>query len=390
MDEKDTNLLEVISSFGFSFAIGQVILPFLLGGVSLPVYLACSGIFELVFCPITYLGIKKAMEREKKATDKRLRCVEQSFMMALEDAEEKDQTIGKTTTNFHRLIGRMLTENDLELDDQSQIYLEDLLFLINANYYDDFRNYLRNVHREELLDKVLERVAGYLQANNTMSLNDEDIAQIIDSCIFFSENLRKEIMQEYKKSEVDFNGMVTHSIVNKNVDLLDNVAYLEEKRKETTPGSSFDVNSMDSYYAVVEGLAAKDTYLQQFGNVHNIEWDMEALKAIVSTIDKRFRRKLISQIDDYSNLNLTCSFVYNIMCYAVLNGKAQISYPEMLAVFKDWDFLPFQLKFEVIDAIIEELNLKQEYHPFQKKKKSNKKVYQKDKIISFPGSNQIS
>jgi len=388
MDKDDSKFVNIISSFGISFGVGQLILLFTLGTVSFPAYLGCMGLFELIFWPITYCGVKKVVKHQSKSELKRWRCVEQSFMMLLEEKEEKDQTIGKTTTNFLRLINQALIENDVELDSNSIHYLMDLLHLINANYYDEDGNQLKNFNREQLLERVLIQAVGYLKANDISAINHRVITQIVHSCFFFSEDMRREIVKEYKKSEVGFDGMIVHSIVNKNVDILDKESYFEERRKEVSPTANFDIDSMDSYQAVIEGLATYDTYLSQFGNVHNIEWDMDALKNIVSVITKKFRKELIREIDGYTNLQLTSSFIYNIMCYAVVNNRAQVSYPEMLAVFRDWNFIPFKLKFEIINTIIEELNLKQEYHPFQKKK--TEKVYQKGKIISFPNGNQIS
>ena len=188
----------------------------------------------------------------------------------------------------------------------------------------------------------------------------------------------QEIYEEFISSEVSFGRFISHCIENRNVDIMDKDAFIEEKKKELSSMPSFDIFSLDSYEKIIQGLISADSYLEQFGDVNQLEWDMESLKNFLCILLKDHRSELIAYDSSQSSFDIASSFIYNAMCYAVVNQKHSIGPFEMLHTLRNWEKIPFQLRSDVATDVIEKMNLERDSHPFYQNP-----VKKKAEIISF-------
>ena len=340
-------------------------------------FFAILGV-SVALTPGVSLGLKKINERWYEKEKKRLKSVKQSLAMMAEDIYEKDKIIGKTTTNFYSKVEDMKNEFSISLDSNDANQINDLLYLINANYYEKIVGTRQPYCREEIIDKVVNQVGLYFVLKGNSGFTRKDVFCILKNCYFIKDELKKEIYEEFISSEVSFGRFISHCIENRNVDIMDKDAFIEEKKKELSSMPSFDIFSLDSYEKIIQGLISADSYLEQFGNVNQLEWDMESLKNFLCILLKDHRSELIAYDSSQSSFDIASSFIYNAMCYAVVNQKQSIGPFEMLHTLRNWEKIPFQLRSDVATDVIEKMNLERDSHPFYQNP-----VKKKAEIISF-------
>lgn len=93
---------------------------------------------------------------------------------------------------------------------------------------------------------------------------------------------------------------------------------------------------------------------------------------------KNHRSEIIAYNSGLSNFDIACSFIYNTMCYAIVNHRPKVEVREMLHTLKDWEKIPFQLRSNVAIDVIEKMHLERNLHPFYRNP-----AKKKAKIISF-------
>ncbi len=190
------------------------------------------------------------------------------------------------------------------------------------------------------------------------------------------ENLKEAILTEYQLSTIITTEGNLHNINNRYL----NTKEHQKEEKLQKNHFCFDAEDEDHYIALVEGLEAKDTYLQPFGNVHNIEWDYQILERTISIIlSYRSEIKKHLEVGTYSDYNLVSSYIYNVMCYSIMNQKVEVDYETLISTFKDWDYLPYSLCCDIVKKLITKLDLPEELYPFT----LNKKVSPKQKIVKI-------
>lgn len=372
---EEDNIVQIISSFGISFGVSVIFgIPFL---NDLSSFFAILGV-SIVLTPGVSFGVRKLNEKWHEKEEKRLKSVRQSFAMMAEYLYEKDKIIGKTTTNFYSKVEDMKNEFSISLDSNDVNQINDLLYLINANYYEKIVGSRQQYCREEIIDKVVNQVGLYFVLKGSSGFTRKDVLCILNNCYFIKDELKKEIYEEFISSEVSFGKWISHGISNRNVDIMDKDDFLEEKMKELSPMPGFDISSIGSYEEIIQGLISADSYLEQFGDVNQLEWDMESLKNFLCILLKDHRSELIAYDSSQSNFDIASSFIYNAMCYAVVNQKQSVGPLEMLHTLKNWEKIPFQLRNEVATDVIEKMNLERNSHPFYQNP-----VKKKAGIISF-------
>lgn len=372
---EDDKLVRFISSFGISFGVSVILgIPFL---NDLSSFFAILGV-SVALTPGVSLGLKKINERWYEKEKKRIKSVKRSLAMMEEDIYEKDKIIGKTTTNFFSKVEDMKNEFSISLDSNDANQINDLLYLINANYYEKIVGTRQPYCREEIIDKVVNQVGLYFVLKGNSDFTRKDVFCILKNCYFIKDELKKEIYEEFISSEVSFGRFISHCIENRNVDIMDKDAFIEEKKKELSSMPSFDIFSLDSYEKIIQGLISADSYLEQFGDVNQLEWDMESLKNFLCILLKDHRSELIAYDSSQSSFDIASSFIYNAMCYAVVNQKQSIGPFEMLHTLRNWEKIPFQLRSDVATDVIEKMNLERDSHPFYQNP-----VKKKAEIISF-------
>lgn len=374
----NSKFTKIIGSLGISAGIIDLIVPLALMG-SEPLFLISSMIGgTAILWPITFLVTNKFLKKQEEKEQKELRCVSKLFAM-LEEREEKDKTICQTTTNFLDKICQKEKETGTKYPSNLCTNINSLLYLINANYYDEIVKYLKNVKREELIDMLLEQIFLYLKDSQLENLKNKDVEGILNNCYFLKAGLKEKIENEYQAAEVNFNGFIDHSVINKKIDVMKENEYKASHQAEIPETTIFDIEKIESYKIIVEGIIEFDDYLCNFGDTRIIEWDYEVLQKVIYLIAKEFRKELIKQIADYTEYDLTVSLIHHAMAYAVLNKKKMISYQELLNTFKEWDYIAYDLRCVIAERLINKFNMSEEDYPLNIKKSS----YSKRKIIDF-------
>lgn len=372
MERKWDKLDKILGSFGISMGGANLLSLAVVGLTNPTTYLVTAAIIGAIAWPTLYITASKLSQKSKEKEAKRLRCLNQAFLMLQEDSCEKDQVITQKTTNFYKKVENMLKKDNYELDSQSINFVNDLLYLINANYYQEVEKYLPYLKREQLLDKVMDQVGNYLEKTQKKKLTNNDIVNILNGCFFLKNPLKEEIAKEYIESTAKFGTWIEHGIKNRTVDTLDIENYRKEKNQEVLPTAIFDIENIDDYQTIIQGIIAKDQYLSNFGDTNSLTWDMKSLQNIICIIAKDHRRQLLEAKDEYCNFDLTVSFIYNAMCYGIMNHKNEIGQKELLATFREWNYLPFELRATIASDIIEKQALEANLHPFYKTKPKEK------------------
>lgn len=379
MNDKTPNkFTKIIGSLGISVGITELIVPFVLMGAN-PLVLISSMIGgTIALWPITYTVANKLIKRREDREQRVMRCAANVFAMERE-IEEKDKTYCQTTTNFLEKIYQKEEETGMKCSSNLCVNINSFLYLINANYYEEIAKYLKDLNREELINMLLEQIFLYLEDNKTNALKNEDAEVILKNCYFLKDELKEKIRNEYHGAEVNLNGFIDHSIINKRIDVLNEKEYMDYHQEEIPKTTIFDIEDIKSYKIIVEGMREIDNYLCNFGDISVIEWDYEALQKVVCIITKEFRKELVKQRDDYTEFGLTTSLAYNAMAYAVLNKKKCVSYLELLNTFKEWNYIAYDLRCIIANHLKNKLDIPNVNYPLNMKKSS----YSKRKIVDF-------
>lgn len=301
----------------------------------------------------------------------------------IEEGYGKDKIIEKTTTNFYSKVEAMQKDFNISLEPNDFDQINDFLYLINANYYEKIVSTLPQYCREEIIDKIVNQAGLYLEGKDKSSFNRKDVLNILNNCYFIKDGLKKEIYQEFIASEVSFIGWIGHGIENRNVDILKTDTFLEQKKKELSQRPVFDIESVDEYKRMIQMMIAKDDYLEQFGDVSELEWDIDSLKEFVCIMLKEHRKEIISYDDKLSNFEIAASYIYNAMCYAVVNQRKEVGPKEFFHTLKNWELLSWEIRCNFANDVVEKMNLKEESSFYKKAEKS------KVKVISFNKQNKF-
>lgn len=369
---------KILGSFGMSAGIVQLIIVLFLIGGNTTTIISAMTIGTFAMWPITYKVADRIIKKRNERAEKEWQCVETSFAM-LAELNEKDKTYVQTTTNFLNKIYQKEQEENVQYSSTLCININSLIYLINANYYTEIIKYLKNIKREELIDMLLEQIFLYLGDTKAVALKKEDLHTILTNCYFLTDKLKKDIEQEFNDSAVNFSGFIDHSITNRDIDIRDKEDYIKIHQEEIPKTTNFSVENMEDYKTIVEGMISIDDYLCKFGDITAIKWNYEQLKTVICYITKVFRKELIKEIDNYTEFDLTASLAHNALAYAVLNKKETIDYNVLLNTFKDWEYLPYNIRCEIASYLIDELKISKTAYPLNIKKTS--KEYKK--ILEF-------
>lgn len=362
MNDKKYNFWLMFSSANLAVA-SSLILSIILGvagvGVSIPLFIFGGA---AVLTPGIYFGIKTISEnyikKETEDIDKRTKAEMMQYQMFLE-VGEKHRKIGKKTANFLYDVKDMEHDFQISLDHQSANYLNDLLYLVNTNYYSEIVKNSDTYSRDRLVKQILNQVGLYIKESGKESISNKDIEKILDSCFFIPDRLKKEIMNEYIKSEVSYNKLILHGIDNRSSD--SSLVSSDEKRGENPLSSSFDIDNREQYQLLIQTMEVDDEYLGQFGNPSELDWDIDSLQKLLSIIAKDHHEELANRIDGYSDFNLVSSFIANAACYAIANGKDKVGVDEMASTFRNWEYIPFSLRSSIATDVASKMDFQTDY-----------------------------
>lgn len=372
--EKERSILQFISSLSVTGVVMSIVVSMFIGNGNTLAYLLSVAAGTIMVTPFTYIGSMQVEKLLQRKSEKELSIMYHTFSMLEEQEYMKDQVIDKTTTNFLKKIGQVFAQEEVAVDDLSLNTINSFIYMINMNYYDQIKKHHPSFQREQLIDTILSQICVYLQQKDKQTFTEKDVPKLMENCFFIPEEEKKQIIREFKSSKVHLGKWTDYVIKCKETE--EDVVEMDSNKKKIH-SSNFDIENPECYQLIVQNLTALDQYLVEFGDVTSLEWDFESLQKIMVFVATKYRSKLIEEREMYSNFELVNSFVYNAMCYAIVNGKSVVGKDEMLSTFKEWEYISWGLRREIVSDFLEndEKNLDEMTYSCETKKKA--------KVISF-------
>lgn len=365
---------EIIASIGMATSISSLLtlIPF---APDNELSVITGG--TILFSPCIYFGMNYLKDKMKERNIRDQHHTAQTYLMMTE-ANSADHNVTKTTTIFLHEFHQEMKKYPTKIDDDDQMSINQFLYLINANYYDEITKTFPMLNREEIVRRLIILTLNYLNDNEKTTFDENDAKEILSKCLFIKHDLKEEIYKEFKKSKVKFGKKKFYEIIRK--DAGPSIASYGELRREDEKNQApnFDIEDLNQVYSLI-GCYVNNECMQELGNTF-LDWDYDFLRRLLVLIAFKYRKQLVDKYGTlHNNLNLTSSFIYHALSYAVVNNREMVSYKEMINAFKNWDYIPFNLQLDILDDLFEQENIPYEEHPYGVKKKRNKaKIIQID------------
>ena len=332
----------------------------------------------ILLSPCVYFGMNYLKEKAKDRQLRDMHHTSQLFLMMTE-ANSVDHNVTKSSTLFLHELHQEMNNYDAKIDDNEQMNINQFLYLINANYYDEIIKTFPMLNREEIVRRLIIVILNHLKDNNKTTFDENDAKEVLGKTIFIRQELKKQIYKEFKKSKVKFGKNKFYEIIRNDTDSSP-AAYEELRRQdEMNQAPNFDIEDLNQIYSLI-GCYVNNEMMQELGNTM-LDWDYDFLRRLLVLISTKYRRQLIDEHGTrHNNLNLTSSFIYNALSYAVVNEREMVGYKEMINAFKNWDYIPFNLQLEILDDLFEQEEISYEEHPYglKKPKKTKPKIIRLD------------
>lgn len=332
----------------------------------------------ILLSPCVYFGMNYLKEKAKDRQLRDMHHTSQLFLMMTE-ANSVDHNVTKSSTLFLHELHQEMNNYDAKIDDNEQMNINQFLYLINANYYDEIIKTFPMLNREEIVRRLIIVILNHLTDNNKTTFDENDAKEVLGKTIFIRQELKEQIYKEFKKSKVKFGKNKFYEIIRNDTDSSP-AAYEELRRQdEMNQAPNFDIEDLNQIYSLI-GCYVNNEMMQELGNTM-LDWDYDFLRRLLVLISTKYRRQLIDEHGTrHNNLNLTSSFIYNALSYAVVNERKMVGYKEMINAFKNWDYIPFNLQLEILDDLFEQEEISYEEHPYglKKPKKTKPKIIRLD------------
>lgn len=338
----------------------------------------------ILLSPCVYFGMNYLKEKAKDRQLRDMHHASQLFLM-MREGTNADHNVTKSSTLFLHELHQKMNNYDTKIDDNEQMNINQFLYLINANYYDEIIKTFPMLNREEIIRRLIIVILNHLTDNNKTTFDENDAKEVLGKTIFIKQELKEQIYKEFKKSKVKFGKNKFYEIIRNDIDSSP-AAYEELRRQdEMNQAPNFDIEDLNQIYSLI-GCYVNNEMMQELGNTM-LDWDYDFLRRLLVLISTKYRRQLIDEHGTrHNNLNLTSSFIYNALSYAVVNEREMVGYKEMINAFKNWDYIPFNLQLEILDDLFEQEEISYEEHPYglKKPKKNKPKIIR----IEFNRNNQ--
>lgn len=306
----------------------------------------------------------------------------------VEEQKENDRVINKMTCSFLPEIEKYLEQENITLPNSEAENINHFLYLINANYFDEIKSRNSNVRREFLIEQLLYVISFHI-TNNKLTFDEITAQNVLDTCVFIPEDIKRQIISEFKKSKIKIGPFSNYEIIRRDIDGGED-SYLEahlQANKNRIPEWNLDVE--DNFIILMEALEVCEDFQELgIGSAQNLSWDLPFIQRMLKQIHTNYRRELITLNEEYSSFDLTWDYLFTTMAYAVANNVSEVTSDVAVSVFGEWDYIPFDLKLRILDEIFETEKIDYCYHPYRDKKPKNKKIYQK-KMISLKQETKI-
>lgn len=368
---------EIIISLAAPFA-AVTLISMLTGKFTSEEYTQVATGATVIGSPVVYFGLNKLIEKMQEHSKKDGIDENQELLMSQEEYNP-DREITGMTSSFMPEILEVFEENNPDLPKDDIMAINQFLYLINCNYFDELSDIIPELDREDFIREIITKISLYL-SNTTLNYFDENIAEeVLKYCANIPVEMKKKITLEFKKSKVKNGTKSTYKIIRNDGYDEDATGYNSEPK---SIGSWFNKDDDKAYQILISAYSKDDYwYNEGFGDPSKLDWDIEFLKAVVTTIIKNHRSELRRQDPDYSNYSLVCDYIFNAMEYALENGKTQVGQQELIDTFKGWEYLTLGIKLDTLNTIYDRYDLDYNTHPFGVKPPEKRGAYQK--IINF-------
>lgn len=371
---------EIIASVGMATSLSSFLT--LIPSINNDLGIITGG--TILLSPCVYFGMNYLKEKAKDRQLRDMHHASQLFLM-MREGNNADHNVTKSSTLFLHELHQEMNNYDTKIDDNEQMNINQFLYLINANYYDEIIKTFPMLNREEIVRRLIIVILNHLTDNNKTTFDENDAKEVLGKTIFIKQELKEQIYKEFKKSKVKFGKNKFYEIIRNDTDSSP-AAYEELRRQdEMNQAPNFDIEDLNQIYSLI-GCYVNNEMMQELGNTM-LDWDYDFLRRLLVLISTKYRRQLIDEHGTrHNNLNLTSSFIYNAISYAVVNEREMVGYKEMINAFKNWDYIPFNLQLEILDDLFEQEEISYEEHPYglKKPKKNKPKIIR----IEFNRNNQ--
>lgn len=335
----------------------------------------------IIGTPATYGLLKLAQQHQKQKRNRQHHHYCQTTLM-MQHNNEIDHRITSMQSVFVREILDAFTAHGINTNKISALEymnMNQFIYLINSNYYDKISENITNFNREKLIDMLVEKIALYYQQTNKITFDEKDAKAVLSSCFFINESIQKDIFREFKKSKSRHLKKVIYEIARNDINP-NPLEYIEKSKGEREGKvSRFDIRCASNYKKLILLIAQDEGMQEEYGTCQILNWDVEFLQKIITLIGTKYHRRMIEIYENYTNLKLAASFIELATSYAMVNKRTNVGKKEMLATFKEWSYVPFELQKEILDDLFVLEGLDYSMHPY----KMTKNFGTKQKIINL-------
>ena len=356
-----------ICSIGFSSATATIA-SLVTGCIDKPETLPYFIVGGAVASPLFYILLRKLRKKMDDKFRKDMTSAENLFNM-MQEVFSSDRIINENTSVFWGDIDLKFDSNNIYLPEHEKYCLNKLLYLINLNYFEKISKTLPSITREKLINHIIDQTVIYYKRTAKKTFDENDAKEIIDYCLLIKPEIKEEIISEFKSSKVKIANEKDYAIAKHGSTTLYELGLFEEftTKQEEQSGYNFDITSQNDLHTLIVG-ASDQEYYKQFGNAHELDWDMDFLKRILVLIAANYRQELIEYHNDYSNLALATSLITNSITYALVNNRSEVGQREILSSFKNWRYVPFTMQDKILTKLFEEDEIDYSLHPYRERK----------------------
>lgn len=298
------------------------------------------------------------------------------------EEEEYDRKITSMTASFKKEITSYFERENIIVEEEMINSIDSFLYLINSNYYEEIKSVNKKMRRKFLIEQLLFQITNYLKENNNTIFDEEATKKVLDTCIFIPQEIKEEILKEFKDSKVKKGRKTTYQIKRKDI-RVGKDSYLEEyERANSNRIIEWKYDNEYNYITLIEAIEASEDFQELgIGSAKDLCWDLPFIQAMNIFIHDNYQDELLRMDEEYSNFALISQFLLYTMAYAVEEEISEVTSDVVLASFAEWPLLPFNLKLKIIDDLFEQEQLTYLEHPFRDKEPVHKS--QQKKIIPF-------
>lgn len=143
----------------------------------------------------------------------------------------------------------------------------------------------------------------------------------------------------------------------------------------------FDVNDLFAYKGIVDSISGCEYFKEEeLGEPTNLIWDYDFLMTTMKIILEKNNHKL-QRLNGFSTFWMVCDFINEATIYSLVNNRNIVGKKEIINTFKNWEYLPIDLRLDVLDDLFIQENIDYQFHPFGLSHPRKKIAHQK--IIRF-------